>query len=92
MIPSRVLPTQAKVPSMTGKPALTGIAQAQSVGGKAYAYGQSKKPTIGSFKKGGMVHKTGPYLLHKGEYVVNKDGVDKAHKSWMMSEGGAMKA
>lgn len=27
-------------------------------------------PIIGSFKKGGKVHKTGAYLLHKGEKVI----------------------
>lgn len=28
--------------------------------------------TIGSFKKGGKVNKTGLYKLHKGEEVLNK--------------------
>lgn len=30
----------------------------------------TKEVILGSFKKGGKVHKTGNYLLHKGEYVI----------------------
>lgn len=44
-----------------------------------------------SYKKGGMVHQTGPAFLHKGEYVVPKEQVQKAHKNWMLSDGGAVK-
>lgn len=44
---------------------------------------------IKSFKKGGMVHKTGIYRLHKGEAVVPKHVVDK--KLWMMSDDGIVK-
>lgn len=45
-----------------------------------------------SFKKGGMVKKTGPYKLHKGEMVVPKKAVDKMIiKHWRLSDGGAMK-
>lgn len=44
-----------------------------------------------SFKKGGMVHKTGPAFLHKGELVVPKHAVEAMHKKWMLSDGGAVK-
>ena len=30
-----------------------------------------------SMMKGGMVRKTGPHMLHKGEFVMNKKMVDK---------------
>ncbi len=51
---------------------VTGVQKAAAVGGKAYAYGknQAKRP-LGSFKKGGMVKKTGLYKLHKGEKVMS---------------------
>lgn len=32
-------------------------------------------PIIGSMKKGGPIRRTGAYLLHKGEYVLNKKKV-----------------
>lgn len=44
-----------------------------------------------SYKKGGMVHSTGPAYLHKGEMVVPKHTVDAMHKKWMLSDGGAVK-
>lgn len=46
---------------------------------------------IHSFKKGGLVHKTGIYRLHKGEMVVPKHIVDAKTKNWMLSDTGAMK-
>ncbi len=44
-----------------------------------------------SYKKGGMVHSTGPAMLHKGEMVVPKHAVEAMHKKWMLSDGGAVK-
>lgn len=38
----------------------------------------SPQSLIGSFKKGGRVHKTGVYLLHKGEHVLNRDQTKRA--------------
>lgn len=35
---------------------------------------------MGSFKKGGSVPKTGPYKLHKGEFVVPKKHAAKVKK------------
>jgi hypothetical protein len=40
--------------------------------GAAASSAVGKIPIIGSMKKGGPVHRTGNYLLHKGEYVLNK--------------------
>lgn len=44
-----------------------------------------------SYKKGGIVHKTGPAYLHQGELVVPKKQVEAMHRSWRLSDGGAMK-
>lgn len=41
---------------------------AGSMASKAY----EKIPVIGSMKKGGPVKRTGRYLLHRGEYVLNR--------------------
>lgn len=49
-----------------------------------------KGQPIRSFKKGGLVHQTGPAYLHKGELVVPKYAVDKMHRNWMLSSDGAM--
>jgi len=35
---------------------------------------------LGSYKKGGTIPKTGPYKLHKGEYVVPKKHAAKVKK------------
>lgn len=43
--------------------------EAGSIGAKTAV---SAVPVIGSMKKGGPIHRTGKYLLHKGEYVLNK--------------------
>ncbi len=60
-----------------------------TAGDRAMMQAAGKK--LKSYKKGGIVHKTGPALLHKGEYVVPRDQVEQQHKTWMMSDGGAMK-
>jgi|SanBayMetagenome_1026888.scaffolds.fasta_scaffold00111_15 hypothetical protein len=46
---------------------------AGTMASKAY----EKLPVIGSMKKGGPVKRTGKYLLHKGEYVLNKRSAKK---------------
>lgn len=43
----------------------------KKAGGKAGAYAAEQIPIIGSMKKGGPIRRTGGYLLHKGEYVLN---------------------
>lgn len=54
--------------------------QAGIAAGKTMAKGISKIPVIGSLKKGGPIHKTGPYLLHKGEYVLSRKKAKKFFK------------
>jgi hypothetical protein len=39
----------------------------------------SKIPIIGSMSKGGPIHRTGVYRLHKGEYVVSKAKAKRIH-------------
>ena len=46
-----------------------------SVASKTY----EKIPVIGSMSKGGPIHRTGLYRLHKGEYVVSKAKANKLH-------------
>lgn len=78
-------PTEAglrKIPTPTGRP------MAKNYRGTKMRVLHNASP-IKSFKKGGMVHKTGIYRLHKGEAVVPKHVVDK--KVWMMSEDGIAK-
>ena len=41
-----------------------------------------KLMTVGSYKKGGKVKKTGLALVHKGELVVPANKVKKFKKSW----------
>lgn len=41
---------------------------------------------VQSFKKGGLVHQTGVYRLHKGEAVMTKGHVN----NWLMSDTGVM--
>lgn len=48
-----------------------GKAAGSSLGAIA-AKSYEKIPIIGSMSKGGPIHKTGLYRLHKGEYVVSK--------------------
>ena len=59
-------------------------AQATSVKGNEL----QKRAVMGSMKKGGMVPKTGPYKLHKGEKVIPKDKVkEMANKMEKATEG-----
>lgn len=51
-------------------------------------YSEKKGIRLRSYKKGGLVHKTGPAMLHKGELVVPKHKVD----SWLMSDTGVVGA
>ena len=44
----------------------------------------SPQSLIGSFKKGGRVKKTGVYLLHKGEHVLNKEQTQRADERVQM--------
>ncbi len=44
------------------------------------------RQALGSMKKGGVVPKTGPYILHEGEKVVPKDKVQKMDKDSMKKE------
>ena len=54
---------------------------AGKMAGKAAGEAFSKLPVIGSMKKGGPIHRTGKYLLHQGEYVLNRK---KARKMRLM--------
>jgi hypothetical protein len=54
--------------------------QAGKAVGKMAAKGISKIPILGSLKKGGPIHKTGHYLLHKGEYVLSSKKAKKLIK------------
>lgn len=47
-----------------------GIPIAKSAAAGVKEVGKNYVKALGSFKKGGKVHKTGHYLLHKGEFVV----------------------
>lgn len=39
---------------------------------------------LGSFKRGGRVHKTGVYKLHKGEHVLNREQTKRADERVQM--------
>jgi hypothetical protein len=67
-----------------------GAKMGYNLGGKAGdAVGKMAKPIVagaaksvlGSFKKGGHVHRTGHYKLHKGEYVVPNHPTHKQKKT-----------
>ena len=47
----------------------------------AGAGGYADKLRMPSMKKGGIVRKTGPVRLHKGEFVLTKAIVDKIRKA-----------
>src|SRR6185436_4804885 len=55
----------------------------------------SKLMTVGSYKKGGIVKKTGLALVHKGELIIPADKVKSYHKKkgkgfWDEATGGRM--
>lgn len=49
-------------------------------GKNLYGYLAEHVPLLGQFKKGGMVKKTGAYILHKGEKVIPSKKVKKMKK------------
>lgn len=46
---------------------------------------QEMRRPLGSFKTGGVVKKTGVYMVHRGERVLNPKQTKKAAKSGMMN-------
>ena len=53
-----------------------GKAVGQSIGSAA-SKAYEKIPIIGSMSKGGPIKKTGAYILHKGEHVLNRKQTKK---------------
>lgn len=77
--PSKFAPKPAPVAKPTPKPKPeTGLAKDASDVGSGLRWRAEQVKSLGSFKKGGTVPKTGVYKLHEGEQVIPSEIMDKA--------------
>lgn len=70
---------QTPPPRRFSSVAEAGTAMSRREGSQA-SVNQPEPKVEGSLKKGGVIHKTGLYRLHKGEIVVPKEKAKKARK------------